>query len=826
MLSFRLMALPALLLAAATTPAVTSRAAAPSITGRSPGSLPLLFEPNAGQAPDGVLYRARGAGYGLSITDRGAVLKLAGADGASEEVRLWLRGARGATPAGELRSRSVANYLTGKDRSKWKLGVPQYSRVRIPGEGDLADLVFYGREGEIEFDLVLDPGQDPKSQILRISGGRLSVDAGGGLRVALTQGALRLAPPVAFQETKSGRRDVECTFWVTAPGQVGFQVGEFDRELPLVIDPILQYATYLGGRGIDQIRSVAADSAGNTYVAGYTESTDFPTAAPGQPISGGSGDAFVTKLSADGSAPLFSTYLGGSGQDIGTGVAVTDAGDVYVSGSTNSPDFPVAAALQGVLAGGRDAFLARLSPSGSELVFSTLLGGDNDDLANGVALDATGSAYLCGVTDSANFPVTAGAAREVFSGQFDAFAVRISSDGLALIYSTYIGGRNGDVANAVAADSTGAAVVVGGTASAPGNLEGDPLGFPIVDSGVQVLFQGGSEGDGFAVRLSPDGSRFEYATYLGGSGSDACTGVAVDPDGSAYVVGVTDSDDLLADVETRSTALQGAFGGGVSDGFLVKLSRTGSGAGFVTYIGGSGRDTVAGVALGRDIIPQVYVTGSTNSEDFPLLQSIQSRLAGESDAFVMKIQDQQEGDTGRLVLTYSTLFGGSSLDEAAGLAVDGNGNVAAGGTTFSRDLPLFRPFQDARKKRGVDGFVFKLSDGVPQPGGVLAIQSRVKFGRTNAGKTKQRKLVIRNLSETQDLAIELGTPSEPFGLASGATSFNLRPGQKIRLTVLFTPTGTGPFEGVLPVRTSDPTLPLVNVTLLGRGQARQTEPQP
>lgn len=819
MSSTRPICLPAALLAL-----LAMLPAAQSVSAGAPrssqlGRLPLLFEPNLGQAPAGVEYRARGLNYGFSLTRRGAILKLRGPEGPAE-VRFWLRGGLSVAPRGERPSAARAHYLQGADPAGWLRDVPQYAQVRVPGAAKGVDLLYYGRDGEVEFDYELKAGVDPGALEICFAGGELKLDDEGALRIQLPSGELRIPPPVAYQRVRGEKIAVPCAYRLLVGNRAGFELDRFDRSLPLVIDPVLQFATYLGGRGIDQARAVAVDGIGNIYVAGYTESTDFPLSAPGQGFQAGSGDGFVSKLGPDGQTLLFSTYLGGSAQDGVNGLAVTPAGDAFVAGTTASPDFPVVGAVQPLPAARREAFAARLSPDGSSLTWSTFLGGDGDDTANDVAVDPAGAAYLCGVTSSANFPATPGAARQVFSGQTDGFITKIDAAGGAISYSSYIGGRNADEAAAVAVDDAGGALVAGRTDSAPGALMGDPLGFPVVEGSIQTQFQGGSAGDGFAVKLSPDGSRFDYATYIGGSGSDSCTAVILDHAGRAYIGGNTSSDDLLTGVETPITPVSGSFAGGDSDGFVVLLNATGTAATFVTYIGGSGRDTLEGIGLSRDDLPNIYLTGSTNSADFPLVQSIQPALSGESDVFVLKMHQQITGDSGQLLIDYSSLYGGEALDLPAGIAVDGSGNSVVAGVTFSRSLPLLRPLQGPHRKANIDAFIFKLLDGAPEPGGLLSIQRRINWGFTNVGKPKRRWLKLRNLSDTEFLHVELGTPSEPFSLPNGPRSFTLAPRQAMKIPVFFTPTATGPTEGVLPVTSSDPSLSLVNVRLFGRGRAR------
>ncbi len=358
------------------------------------------------------------------------------------------------------------------------------------------------------------------------------------------------------------------------------------------------------------------DSAGNAYVTGYTGSSNFPTKNPFQGARAGSYDAFVTKLSPTGSALVYSTYLGGGGSDVGDGIVVDSTGNAYVSGQTTSTNFPTKNPFRAANAGGFDAFVTKLSPTGSALVYSTYLGGNGYDYAYGIALDSARNAYVTGYTHSTNFP-TKNPFQGVYpGGYYTAFVTKLSPTGSALVYSTYLGGSYADVAYGIAVDSTGNAYVTGSTGSA---------NFPTKNP-----FQGVSAGnfDAFVTKLSPTGSALVYSTYLGGNSVDAAYGIALDSAGNAYVTGYTHSTTF-----PTKNPFQPAH---AFDAFVTKLSPTGSALVYSTYLGGSnGSDIGYGIAV--DSTGHAYVSGQTNSTNFPTKNPFQAANAGNYDAFVTKL---------------------------------------------------------------------------------------------------------------------------------------------------------------------------------------------
>ena len=652
------------------------------------GQVPLAFEANTGQTDAQVAFLARGAGYALFLTPGEAVLSLhagppsgwlAGPDRkqateSSPPAVLRLR-YRGANPSPRLSGldpqAARSNYLVGSDRSRWRRDVPRFGKVRYQDVYPGIDVVYYGRQRQLEFDFVVQPGGDPRRIGLDFEGADgIETDPQGDLIVHVAGGALRQHKPVAYQEREGARQEVAAAYVVESERQAAFRLGDYDPSRPLVIDPVLAYSTYLGGSGHDFGYGIAVDGSGNAYVTGGTSSTNFPTVNPiqGAP-AGGNHDVFVAKLDPTGSALAYCTYLGGSSSDHARGIAVDGFGNAYVTGFTYSTDFPAANPIQGALAGSHDALVAKLNAAGSDLVFSTYLGGSGGDWGLGIAVDGSGSAYVAGHTESTDFP-TADPIQSVSAGGHDAFVAKLDAAGSALVYSTYLGGSGDDFGYDLAVDGSGNAYVTGYTES---------TNFPTANP-LQAASAGNA--DVFVAKLNAAGSALVYSTYLGGSRGDWGQGIAVDGHGNAYVTGYTRSIDF-----PTVKALQGAHGGGTYDIFVTRLKATGTDLVYSTYLGGGGGDYGRGIAV--DGSRNAHVIGHTSSTNFPTADPVQGANAGNSDILVAKL------DPDGSALTYSTYLGGSGGDYGLGIALDGSRNAYVVGGTASTTFPTANPIQGA-----------------------------------------------------------------------------------------------------------------------------------
>jgi hypothetical protein len=557
----------------------------------------------------------------------------AAAPKAGSVLRMKLRNANPAakvTGVDELAGTS--NYFIGNDPAKWFSNLPTYAKVKYEGIYSGIDLVYYGNQRQLEYDFIVAPGADPRRIALDVGGTkRIRRDAHGDLALQMSEGEIRWHKPVVYQERNGARQEIAARYTIRDTNRVRFEVAKYDESRPLYIDPLI-YSTYLGGSGDDGGSGIAVDSAGNAYVTGYTQSADFPT-TPGvfQTVCGGGctdgEDAFIAKINPTGSALVYSTYLGGSRGDGGSGITVDSLGNAYVTGGTGSTDFPTTTgAFQtvcGVSSSGYcfDGFVAKINPTGSALVYSTYLGGSGDDSGYQIAVDSSGNAHVTGYTASTDFP-TMNPFQSVLGGGEDAFIAKINPTGSALVYSTYLGGSGGDGGFGIDLDAAGNAYVTGLTGSTD---------FPTTPGAFQTVC-GGCNGswDAFVAKINPTGSALVYSTYLGGSEDDEGWGIAVDSSGEAYVTGYTGSTDF-----PTMNPLQPTYGRGILDAFVAKLNPTGSALVYSTYLGGSEDDRGFGIAV--DSAGNAYVTGTTTSNNFPTESPAQRHRGGSNDAFVSKL---------------------------------------------------------------------------------------------------------------------------------------------------------------------------------------------
>ncbi len=456
--SLRAFARPLALLACTAAAAVAvASPAAPARRVATP-NLPLTFEKNTGHYPREVQFVARSGAGTLFLTRREAVLALRKGEKAAA-LRLKLQGSNTKVVASGLdRQPGIVNYFIGNDPKQWCANVPTYSRVKLTGVYPGVDLVYYGagRSRTLEYDFVVKPGADPSRIRMSVSGAKSLRTAGGRLVASTSCGDVTLNRPYAYQTINGKRTQVACSFTLER-NSVAFQVARYDTSRPLVVDPTLEYSTFLGGDSYDYGFAVAVDASGAAYVTGRTQSTTFPT-TPGafRTSCTGSYDAFVTKLAADGKSLAYSTYVGGSGTDRAYSIAVDSAGSAYITGETWSIAFPTTpGAYSTSLADWRDVFITKLSPSGAALAYSTYLGAEDEDTGYGIAVDGSGSAYVTGTTLSLSFPTTTGAYSTQNSGEDEAFITKLSADGSALAYSTYLGGAGYESGNAIAVDGSG-----------------------------------------------------------------------------------------------------------------------------------------------------------------------------------------------------------------------------------------------------------------------------------------------------------------------------------------------------------------------------------
>jgi len=783
------------------------------------GQLPLAFERNQGQSDPRVQFLSRGHGYTLFLTGNEAVLKLSklrntGSTPAlaqpSNLVRMRLVAANpdaAATGSDELSGRS--NYFLGNDRSKWHSNVPNYAKVKYPGVYPGIDLVYYGTQGELEYDFVVAPGADPQAIRLQLEGSQrepLRVDAAGVLIADTTAGEVRFHKPVIYQSTGAGQRTiVDGTYKLLAANLVGFDVSAYDETKALVIDPVLSYSSFLGSTNADghDSVSVAVDSSGNAYIASGTLSTNFPAIGAFQPTYGGNpvicdqgpifcGDAFVTKINATGTAIVYSTYLGGNDSDYAYGLAVDSAGNAYVAGLTKSTNFPVTAGVFQPTFGGSpspcddylcgDAFITKLDSTGSALVYSSYLGGSGNEHPEGVVIDAQGNAYLAGDTGSTDFPTTPGAYQTQLKGTdtctgrsgapafcHNAFLAKVNLTGTKLVYSTYLGGSNGgDAAGGIAVDSAGRASVVGSACSSD---------FPVTAGAFQPVIVGGC--DIFVSTFNVAGSQLLYSTYFGGTAYEASYGAAVDPGGNVYISGFTCSTDF----PVTAGAAQTVAGGGC-DALLAKFNPRLSGAAslvYSTYLGGNQFDIGAYVAV--DSQGNAYTCGDTSSSNFPVVSSVQAARRGTSDVFLTELNAQ-----GSAIL-FSTYLGGSGDQEGDSIAIDHAGNVYMAGTTHSGDFPTTpHAFQPGFAGGATDLFVVKINPA--NAAGVGFTPASLSFANQAVGTTSPPQTVVLHDLGSAALVVSSITTAGDFAQTNNCAA-SVAGGGSCAVSITFTPTHRG-----------------------------------
>jgi hypothetical protein len=735
---------------------------------------PLSFEENRGQAGRQARFVSRGPGFTLALSPTQALISVA--QGGREatparraSIRLRLENAN-RTPrlAGVEKQRGIVNYFLGNDPKQWRTRIPTFAKVKYESVYPGIDLVYHGTQGSLEYDFNVAPGADPNQIRLSTSGAeKVELSPMGDLLLHLPGGTVTQRKPVADPQIDGRRVEVAARFTLDpssvirhpSPNHAGFrdasritddasqsairnprsaiasfQLARYDATRPLVIDPVLAFSTYFGGSADDQVQRITVDSSGCAYVVGKTQSTDFGTVAPYDDSNGGSYDAFVAKLSADATYFVYSTYLGGSGSDIGNGIAVDSSGSAHVTGTTASSDYPTTSGAYDTSHNtNNDVFVTKLSADGSALGYSTFIGGASDDQGLAIAVGSDGAAYLTGRTSSSGYP-RVNPFDNSLSGT-DAFATKLAAGGASITYSTLLGGTSTEQGNAIAVDASGYAYLTGWTLSAS---------MPLQNS-----YDGTANGqsDAWVIKVNPAGNTLRYSTYLGAEKSDSGNGIAVDSSGVAYVTGYTTATDLFPrfpTVNAYQSAIASISGG--TDAFVASFSSDGWNLTYSTFLGGSGNDVANDITLGSD--GSMYVTGKTASSDFPTLNAFQGSLSGGQDAFATRIA------SGGASLKYSSYLGGTGTDEGLGIAVDASANTYVGGLTTSDDLSLVAALDSTRG--GNEGFIALLEPGFFAPTGLTVAE----------GTNGRPKLTWNdNCDEESGYEVERALPGGSFSLA-------------------------------------------------------------
>src|SRR5579883_261171 len=691
-----------------------------------PQTIAMTFEPNWGQAGREITFLAHGSACSLLFDSEGVSMVRG-----HNAVRMKLLGANPSpSVTGYHLTEGRANYFIGT-ADQWVTGIPLYAGVQYAEVYPGVALVFYSHEGELEYDFTLAPRAQASQIALSFDGiDEMRIER-GDLVLKAAWGEVRHRKPRIYQIVRGKRSEIGGHFAIRGPKEAGFEIDRYDNGNTLVIDPAITYGTFIGGSSAESAWALAADSAGSAYVAGETW-----LASAMAPF------AFLVKLNPSGTTLLYVDYFGGKSRSSARGVGFDSGGNVYITGFTYSPDFPVTAgAYRSSSLGTANAFVVKVSASGSALVYSTLIGGAGANFAAGIAVDALGSAYIAGYTSSVALPVTSGALQKSYSGGMqDAFVAKLNSHGSGLIYCTYLGGAGNEIANGIAVDSAGQVHVVGYT---------DSTDFATTNP---LYSKAAGQGDAFIAKLTANGDALVFATYLGGRLPDIATAVALDPSGNIYVTGATLSVDFPVTAGVYQSRNQGSY-----DTFLSKMDHMGTSLLYSTYLGGENSDQASGIAVDANGV--AYIIGFTYSSHFPI-QGLVSAPQGGQDAFVAAV-----GSAGSSLL-WSTYLGGAADDQATGIALDPLGNVYVAGTTFSHAIQTtFGAYQTVNISDG-SGFLIKLGNSPPQPVSVSP--------SSGSGSTQAFSFLFNDLNGASDLTVAQVAFNSAFS-GAGACYINIDP---------------------------------------------------
>ena len=680
------------------------------------GQVPLHFEVNQGQAAQDVRFVSRSNGRALLLKQNEAQLVLPNKKNKQPDVlKMKLAGANDnpiAEGLDELQGRT--NYFIGNDKTKWQKDVPTYGRVKYSNVYDGVDLVYYGNQRELEYDFIVAPNTNPDVIKLNFENAKdIRIDANGDLILKTGNHTIRQHAPIAYQEINGQKREVGSRWSVVRKEEgekgrrgereknksairnpqsaleVAFIVGDYDKTKPLIIDPVISFSTLLGGSAGDDIFtfeagfSITTDASGNVYVAGVTPSGDFPKLNPYQANNGGFYDAFITKLNPTGTALLYSTYFGGSDDDRIYSIALGATNEMFVSGFTYSTNFPTMTPFQANNRGSNDGFIARFTSSGA-LSYSTYIGGNSQDSANFIKNEGSNIVTFAGSTSSIDFPVM-NAIQPNNAGNTDFFAGKLNLSNNTLIFSTYLGGIGSDSMNfsSGAVDSSGN-VYIGGVSNS--------FDFPTTPNAFQIENNGSD--DAVVAKISSTGNSLVYSTFVGGNLIDSADALAVDSNGNAHITGFTRSSNF----PTRR-AFQPQLNG--IDAFVTKLNANGTDVIYSTFLGGS--DLERGSGITTDANGNCYVTGRSNSGNFPTRRALRPPR-GLDDAFISRFN--RDG-----AMVFSTLLGGGGNDYGFSIAADANSNAYITGRATQNFFTTMGAFQRTLGGQA-DAFVAKINTSV------------------------------------------------------------------------------------------------------------------
>jgi hypothetical protein len=815
----------------AAVPAKPAQAPANRTAAANYGKLPMTFEPNVGQTASAVRFLSRGSGYTVYLTAGEMVFsahssKVSAQTGSSQTaspqaaspqtaqsaaavspsptpntvIRLGMVGANpNPVAVGENQQAGKANYFIGNDKSKWHTNVAMYGKVRYKNIYPGIDLVYYGNPSQMEYDFELAPGADPNQIQFDVKGAEsVSIDGGGNLVLQTKQGSLQMRSPVLYQTFNNMKIPITGGYAMKSSTRVAFSVNGYDKSKPLVIDPVLLYATYLGGLADDSAAGVAVDASGSAYIAGWTQSTNFPVASEGYTNQFNT-IAFVAKLDVSGSSLVYADFIGAT-YDYGTAVALDSNNDVYITGYTCSVNFPIVNGYQTEMNGCFDGFVSKISPDGSTLLYSTYLGGSNGTYPYGIAVNAAQEFYVAGTTYSTDFPMQSAYQSSVlpnagpYYGQYG-FVTHFTADGSALVFSTYLAGNTNVVEqcyygpcwpspntifNGIALDGNGNAYVGGTT---------NTYNFPTT-SGAYLTSENLPDNQqiGVVAEFSATGA-LTYSTYFGSvvNYPTSVTAIAVDGNGSAYITGTGYADGNFPET-SPNLCDQTVIGWACGYGYVTKLDPTGSTLVYSTFLPPNNYGSPQAITL--DSQNDAYVAGYSNNNTMTLMNPIEA-YTNQQDIVLTEIDP-----TGSIEL-FGTFIGGNGNDTATGIAVDASGSMYVVGNTDSSDFPVTSAALQNTLGGNQDTFVAKIgTDSAPA---VAISPSLVQFSIRPVGSVSQPNTsLLRNMGSAP-LTINSITISGDFtetdtcgtGVAAASTC---------TFTVTFTPTAPGPRFGSILVQ--------------------------
>jgi hypothetical protein len=704
------------------------------------------------------------------------------------------------------------NYFIGKDKNNWKTNIPTYGSI---SQGEIykgidLKLKAYGNNVEKLFTVL--PKENPEEIRIKVKGSKgLKVNEQGELEVVTEIGSIKFTKPIAYQETEGRKDTVEVTYALYKGNVYGFKMGNYDKSQALIIDPLLA-STFIGGSFDEECHSIALDGNGNVYVTGWTYYSDYPTTAGSYDTShNGYPDVLVSKLDSNLSSLLASTFIGGSDVDYGFSIVIDSGGNVYVTGSTSSSDFPTTpGAYDTSYNEGDDVFVSKLDSNLSSLLASTYIGAGG---GKSIALDSGGNVYVTGSTYYSDYPTTPGAYDTSYNERGDVFVSKLDSNLSSLLASTFIGGSGTDECNSIAIDSGGYVYVTGLTYSSD---------YPTTPGVYDTSFNGGYT-DVFVSKLNSDLSSLMVSTFIGGNGKDEGNSITLDSSGNVYVTGGASSD-----YPTTPGAYDTSFNGGYTDVFVSKLDSNLSSLLASTFIGGS-YNADEGNSIALDSGGYVYVSGYTSVSDYPTTAgSYDTSFNGLHDVFVSKL------DSNLSSLLASTFIGGSSYEEDYAIALDSVGNVYVTGWTSSSDYPTTASSYDTNYNRWDDVFVSKLDSNLsasPTPNISVSPESH-DFGSVNVGSSSTPQTFTIYNTGSADLHISGMTLSDIINFPlnengetnpCGSSTPTIMPGNNCTITVTFSPTSAGQKPAKLSINSDAPNKPIFDVPLTGNGVAPSAE---